>query len=154
MNTPRYLCHQCQCPQGEPQPPPPPPPSSPGDPPRPAGRSGRGSYEVTAFALGPIACKTLYAPSKSGAPVIKPHWPSKPNALRAPPPDVRPPRLGSPIWGSERSLPWENFCNITILQFVGYPAGEYGIWLYRQCAPPTISLWFLLYVFGYRLSFW
>ena len=31
--------------------------------------------------------------------------------------------------------------------------GEYGIWSYLQCCPPTSVLWLLLYVFGYRISF-
>ena len=35
-------------------------------PPRPAGRSGPGSYEVIASSLGPIAHETLIAPSKCG----------------------------------------------------------------------------------------
>ena len=78
-------------------------PASPGDPPRPAGRSGPGSYGVTVFALSPNARQTLWAPSKSGdcfpqscgAPAIKPHWPSKPNYLGAPPPDDRPLHWGA-----------------------------------------------------------
>ena len=45
------------------------PPPPPGDPPRPAGRSGPSSYEVTAFAPGPGAHETLCAPSKSGVSV-------------------------------------------------------------------------------------
>ena len=57
MNAPQYVCHQCLCPQGEPQP----PPASPGDPPRPAGRSGPGSYQITVFALGPSVCEILCA---------------------------------------------------------------------------------------------
>ena len=65
MNTPQYLHHQCPCPQSEPHP----PPTSPGDPPRPPGRSGLGSYEVTVFALGPSVHETLCASSKSGVSV-------------------------------------------------------------------------------------
>ena len=69
--------------------------TSAGDPPRAASRSGSGSYEVTAFVLGPGVDKTLCAVSKSGvsvspSPVELPRWPSKPNALGAPPPDARP----------------------------------------------------------------
>ena len=37
------------------------------------------------------------------------------------------PRLGSLMWGSELSLPWENFCDIIILQFVSHPPSRYGI---------------------------
>ena len=62
-------------------------------------------------------------------------------------------RLGCLTWGSELSQLWENFCNIIILQFVAHPPEWYGIWLYHLCAPPTISLWFLLYVFGCSISF-
>ena len=47
------------------------PPASPGDPPRPAGKSGPGSYEVTAFALGPSVRETLCVSPKSG--VCFPH---------------------------------------------------------------------------------
>ena len=54
------------------------------------------------------------------------------------------PRLGRLTWGSEPSVQWENFCGIIILQFVGRPPGCYGIWFYRDCAPPTFSLWLLL----------
>ena len=40
-------------------------PASPGDPPRPADRSGWGSYEITAFALGPGVCQILCVLFKS-----------------------------------------------------------------------------------------
>ena len=65
MNTPWYLCHQCPCPHAEPQL----PPASPEDRPRPAGRSGPGSYEVTAFAVDPKAQESLCALSKNGVSV-------------------------------------------------------------------------------------
>ena len=42
-----------------------PPPTSPKDSPRPAGRSGPGTYQITAFALGRRACEILCAPFKS-----------------------------------------------------------------------------------------
>ena len=61
------------------------------------------------------------------------------------------PRLGNLVWGSELSFLWENFCGIIILQFVGHPPRLYGIWLYCECTPPTISLWLLLYVFECRM---
>ena len=49
------------------------------------------------FALGPTACEVLCAPQEwslclpqsCGAPALKAHQPSKPNALRTPPPDAR-----------------------------------------------------------------
>ena len=63
MNNPQYICHQLLWPQQEPQTPP--HPTSPRDCPRPASGSGPGSYEVTAFALGPGAREILYNPFKS-----------------------------------------------------------------------------------------
>ena len=60
-----YVRHQLLCPKREPQL----PLASPGDPPRPAGRSDPGSFEVTAFALGPSVHETLCVPSKSGVSV-------------------------------------------------------------------------------------
>ena len=157
MNTPQYLYHQCSCPHSEPQP----PSASLGGPPRPSGRSGPGSYEVTAFSLGPSVHETLCVSSKRGvslSPSPVEFLQSSPTGLQSwmlwglllPMPD---PQAGEPDVGSELSLLWENFCDIIILQFVGHPPGWYGIWLYCECAPPTISLWFLLYVFGCRISF-
>ena len=43
----------------------PPEPASPGDSPRPAGRSGPGSCQITAFALGSGGCESLRAPFES-----------------------------------------------------------------------------------------
>ena len=60
-------------------------------------------------------------------------------------------RLGSLTWGLELLLLWENFYHISILQFVGHPPGRYGIWLYLECTPSTVS-WFP-YIFGCRI-FW
>ena len=54
------------------------------------------------------------------------------------------PRLGNLTWGSEPSLQWVDFFGISVLQFVSHPPSSYGIWFYCDCAPPTISLWFLL----------
>ena len=54
------------------------------------------------------------------------------------------PRLGSLTWDSEPSLQWVDFCGISVLQFVRHPPSSYGIWIYCDCAPPTISLWLLL----------
>lgn len=79
--------------------------------PRPACRSGPGFY-VTAFPQGPGAYKTLRASSKMEFPfppvlwrtVIKPQWPSKPNAA---PPIARPPppQAGMPDTGLRTLLP-------------------------------------------------
>ena len=48
------------------------------------------------------------------------------------------PMLRSLTWGSELSQQWEIFFGVIVLQFVGHPYGRYGIWLYRDCTPPTI----------------
>ena len=53
-------------------------------------------------------------------------------------------RLGSLRWGSEPSLQWVDFCDISVVQFVSRPPSSYGIWFYCDCSPPTISLWLLL----------
>ena len=129
--------------------------------PRPIGRYCPVSYEGTVFGLGPGIHKSLCVSSKSGVSVslspVEFLW-SRPAGFQSqmlwgllfP---VQTPRLGSLTWGSELSLLWENFCDIIILQFVGCPTRGYGIRLYHKCAPPTILFWFLLYVFGYRISF-
>ena len=54
------------------------------------------------------------------------------------------PRLGSLMSGSEPLLQWVDFCGISVLQFVGHPPSSYGIWLYCDCTPPSISLQLLL----------
>ena len=63
-----------------------------GDSPRSAGTSGLGFYQIFAFALGPnkheILCTSFKIevslfPQSCRASIIKPHWPSKPNALGA-----------------------------------------------------------------------
>ena len=65
------------------------------------------------------------------------------------------PRLGSLTWGSQSSQHCENFFGITVLQSVGHPPiGRYGIWVYRDCAPPTISLWLLLCLWTWGIFFW
>lgn len=69
-NIPWYLWCQCPHPHSELKP----PLGSPGDSPRPTGRSGPGSYEVTAFALAPSAHETLYVASKSGVSVSPGIW--------------------------------------------------------------------------------
>ena len=94
------------------------PPASPADPPRLAGSSGPGISEVTACALGSGMCQTYCVTSKSrvsGFPqAIKPHWPSKPNALGTS-------DLASDV-GLELLLLWENWSptqrvrDFTILQ--------------------------------------
>ena len=88
---------------------------------------------------------SLCFPQSCGSLVIKPHWPSRSDSLGIPSPLV-----GSPGWeawgGFWTSQQWENFFGIIVLQFVGHPFGGYGIWFYRDCAPPTISLQLFLYL--------
>ena len=131
MHALRYTCHQCLCPQGGPQP----PPVSPGGPPKPAGRSGLGSYHSTAFALGPSAHENLCAPFKSEVSIS----PSPVELLQSSPGGLQSQMLwgllflvpdtwdgGGLTWGSELSLMWENLCSVIILQFVGHP--PWGVW--------------------------
>ena len=63
------------------------------------------------------------------------------------------PRLGSLTWGSEPSLQWVDFCDISVLQSVSHPPSNYGIWFYCDCAPPTVSLWLLLCLCMWGISF-
>ena len=75
------------------------------------------------------------------------------DSLGFPPPVARPPRLGSLTWGSEPSLQWVDFCGISVLQFVSHPPSSYGIWVYCDRAPPTISLWLLLCLWMWGIFF-
>ena len=63
------------------------------------------------------------------------------------------PMLRSLTWGSEFSQQWEIFFGIIVLQFVGHPYGGYGIWLYRDCTPPTILVHILLCLWMWSVFF-
>lgn len=78
--------------------------TSPGDAPRPAGRSGPSTYQMTAFVLGCVAFIWCAFPPDTWAPEIKLRQPSKPNALGA-----RPPRAGEPH-GLRTVIPVGNRC--------------------------------------------
>ena len=65
----------------------------------------------------------------------------------------RTPRLGSLTWGSEPLLQWVDFCGISVLQFLSHPPSSYGIWIYYDCAPPTVSLWLLLCLWMWGIFF-
>ena len=65
----------------------------------------------------------------------------------------RTPRLGSLTWGSEPSLQQLDFCGISVLQSVSHPPSSCGIWVYCDCAPPTISLWLLLCLWMWGIFF-
>ena len=97
------------------------PPASPGDPPRPAGRSGPGSYGVTAFALGPGACDTLCVPSESGVSVS----PSPVQFLRSSPAGLR----SQMLWGL---LPW---CRTLRLRLMSSEAHQRHTQVF---IPPTV----------------
>ena len=126
------------------------PPFNPGDHPRPAGRSGPGSYEVTVFALGPVVHKTLCVSSKSGVSVspipVELLW-SRPTGLQRQMPlglFIQTPQTWEPGVGLRTLSPmgellWYNYSPVCELP----TPGGYGVWLYHECAPPTILLWFL-----------
>ena len=65
----------------------------------------------------------------------------------------RTPRLGSLTWGSKPSLHWVDFCGVSVLQFLSHTPGSYGIWFYCDCAPPSVSLWLLLCLWMWGISF-
>ena len=75
-------------------------------------------------------------PQPCGIPGLKLHWSLNLDSL-----GLLLLLLGSPMWGSELSLLWQNFCGIIVFQFVGHPS-EYGICFYHDCAPSTIQ-WLL-----------
>ena len=105
----------------------------------------------TRFCLHPPRVESLFSlvlwKSDNQIPLaFKVRFPEDPQSL------FQIPRLGSLMWGSEPSQQWENSFGIIVLQFVGCPLVGYGIWFYRDCTPPTMSLQFLL-VFGSRVSF-
>ena len=118
-----------------------------GDPTMLACMSGSVSYEVTAFF--PVGLGALCAPSKRGVSVsfspvefLKSYlvalqnqiiWGLLPHCHIA--------RLKSLMQGSELSLLWNNVCAIIIFQFVDHPLSVHGIWVYHNCAHPTISFW-------------
>ena len=117
-----------------------------GDSPTPAGRSRSGSYVVTTFypeswRTHDLVCTlkelSFCFPPPCGIPGIKLHWSLNLDSL-----GLLLLLLGSPMWGSELSLLWQNFCGIIVFQSVGHPS-EYGICFYRGCVPSTIR-WLLL----------
>ena len=117
--APNNSCRQCLCPQGEP------PPASLGDSPRPAGRSGPGSCQITAFALGPGVCEILCEPFKSKVSIS----PNPLGLLKLSLTGLQSQMLWGFIltWGSVLSRLWENLCNAIILQFVGHSPRAMGL---------------------------
>ena len=126
-------------------------PASAGDPPALAGRSGSVTYGVTAPSPGSqctyyFVCAlpdwSLFPPVLSRScnqiPLTFIVWFSRNSSSRC-----WTSRLGSLTWGSEPSLQCVDFCGISVVQFVSHPPSSYGICLYCDCAPPTVSLWLL-----------
>ena len=107
------------------------PPHLQGDPPSSTGRSGLGSYRVTAFTLGPGAQEILCVPFKSevslspspwGTSEIKSYWPSKPNALEAHLPVQAPRAEGTQHWA-------QNTHSCRTSAVCGPAIWKYGTWL-------------------------
>ena len=109
-------------------------PASPQDSPRPAGRSSPGSYQITAFALGPSACEILCVPlqsevSISSRPLELPKLSPlafKVKCSRGYCPPSAGPRLRSYIWGSELSLLWESLYTVIIASL--WTASTLWVW--------------------------
>ena len=143
--TSQNFCCQCPCPCGEPHP----PPTSAGDPPTLAGRSISEFCRITA-PFPWVLMHTLLCVCPQRVESLLPSVLLK--SCNQIPPAFKvwffgnssshcwTPRLESLTWGSEHSLHWVDFCGIIVLQFVSHPPSGYGIWLYCDCALPTISL--------------
>ena len=94
ISIPWGLHYQCPCPHSELQP----TFASPWGPPRPLGRSRPCSYRGTALCWVPVHVRPCVHPPRvdslfppaCGAPTLKPHWPSRLNALGVLPPNPRP----------------------------------------------------------------
>ena len=121
--------------------------TSTGDPPTLAGSFGLISLGITAPSLWVLVHARLCAlqdwslcfSQSHGNPISKSCWPSRSDSLGIPSLLVR-----SPGWGWELSQQWENFFGVIFLQFVGHLPGRNRILFSCNCAPPTVSLWFLL----------
>ena len=85
-----------------------------------------------------------------GALALKPHWPSKPNALGLLLPMLDP-QVGVPDVGL-RTHWWKNLCDIIIFPFMGHSPSGYEIWLCHENAPPPSSFGFF-FIFGCRIPF-
>ena len=131
-----------------------------GDSPRPAGRCGPDSYQITAFVLGPGTCEILNVPFKGEASIP----PCPVRLLQLSPTGLQRQMLWELIfpvvdpWAEEpdradNSLLWENCHNIIIIQFVSHPLGDMEFDYITNLPFLPISLWFLLYAFSCRRSF-
>ena len=119
-----------------------------------AGMSGPGTFEVISFhpassCTGDLVytlqeCSFCY-PQSCGIPVIKPCWPSKPESPR-PPPSMLDPQAGDPHVGLKIFIPvgellWWNYFLLCRL-----PTQQVWDLISQDCAPCTISLWFLCFL--------
>ena len=83
--------------------------------------SSPGSYEVTAFPLSPGTHNTTPRLESLFFPVLWSSCDQKANKCSGGSSSwCQTHRLGSLMWGSELSLPWENFCDGIIFQFLGH----------------------------------
>lgn len=113
--APKNGCHEHLCPQGETQS----PPASLVSTPRSAGGSDPWILSIQAlhqdsefarFYRRPFQKKHLF-PTALQLSLCKLHWPSEPEVLGACLPRAGPPRLQSPVWGSDGSLLEETLCS-------------------------------------------
>ena len=110
-------------------------------------------WHLCSFLLGLGEHKILFVPSKTGVSVPPVLWKSCnqiPLAFHA-----RFPRDFQSLCQIQAGKPdvkftaftrggnlnkWEDFFGVIVLQFVGHLHCQYGIWFYRDCAPPPILL--------------
>ena len=111
-------------------------------------------WVLSRFYLCPPRLESLF-PLVLWSPIIKPCWSSRSDTLYW---DYQSlcqiHRLGSLTCSSEPLQQWENFFSIIALQFVGHPPCGYGIWSYHDCAPPTILLCLLYFLWMQGKFFW
>ena len=149
--TPKYGCHQCLCLLGELHP----LPASLGDAPKQAGRSGLGSYKITAIALGPGACEILFVPFKSEVSTFL-------SCVRLP--KVNPTGIQSQILWEFVSLVQDPGLRTVITvgvplqcnysSVLGQPPGGMGLDYITNLPLLPVFLWFLLCVFVLEDLFW
>ena len=132
-----------------------------GDSPRPAGKSGPGSYQITAFALSPRACDILCTPFKNEVSVS----PSPVGLLILSPAGLKSQmfwELIFPVQGPQAGEPDVGLRTLTAVgeplqcnypPVVGHPPGGKGP--DYIASPPflPVLLWFVPYVFSCRRSF-
>ena len=139
LDVPQCVHHQCLCPQCEPQPP---------LPLQETGRNQQGGLAQAPIKLlllfwVPVClrlCVCLLGVKSLFPPVLQGSWlyallVLQSQTFRELIFPVLDSRLRSLMWGSELFL-CKNLYSLIIPQFVGYPPGGYGIWVYCESAPP------------------